>query len=245
MIRSDLARLHHANLGETALRSYIQRFYQQRDSAQAHQLEAHIVLVQKKLSGAGASLQKGLAAKGLEKAGRLMDDHQDFCKAKMFVQQPSMVAASDGLIDGEKVEQGLKIVKDTKDVKKKAEEIKKMIKNQSPMRQGALGKPATGNALFLSVFGEDIKDIILAELGDSNAYARHVGRSLYERIGGSLESTYAYGGQSDLLVNDIGQVYDKNNNFLGTLDVQSGIVVPSEKALSGYKPMFQFLSPDK
>jgi hypothetical protein len=242
-IRADLVKLHNARLGETALRPLIRRL-EGGDTGQALVLEALIKATQERLNSSASSLQKGLAATDLEKAGRLLEAHNAYCKVRVQPAAPqNFVGMSGGLVDSEKVEQGIEIVGTAKDMKSKIKEIKSLIKS-TPMRTGALGQPVKGGNLFLQIFGEDIKDIVLAELGDSNAYARHIGRELDERLDGTLGNAYTHAGQGDLQVNDAGQVYDRDGNFVGTLD-ESGHVVPSERALRGYNPSFNWLVPKK
>lgn len=242
LVRADLQSLQKAKLGQSVLTLYIKQL-NAKNPEQARALQSLLESVQSGLSGAAGSLENGLAEPGLAQVGRLSKAHIAYCESRTQPAPtvPNFVAASGGLVDSGKVEEGFKIISDAKDVRSKVKELKSLIKS-TPLRTGTLGKPATGGGLFAQIFGEDIKDSILAEFGDSQAYARHVGRQLDERLAGTLANLYVQGGKGDLLVNDAGQVYDQEGRFLGTLDLD-GRVVPSQQALQGYNPTFRWIAP--
>lgn len=234
-IRTDLALLQKAQLGPGAA----------------------LKTAQNSLNSSAAYLQQGLAAEGLAGAGRLLEAHNAYCKVQdknksqlnlsSAIQTPRPAAETikrGNLTSHNNAEKGIEVFKDAKETVKKAKEAVKVARAVAKGKAGGLGDSASGTSLFWQIFGDDIKDLVLAELGDSDAYAHHVGKQLDERLAGTLGNAYAHGGQGDLLVNDAGQVYDKNKTFLGTLD-ENGHVVPAAQALRDYNPTFHWINSEK
>lgn len=260
-IKTDLVQLHNAKLWESALNPIIKQLGgKSPDQAQA--LQALLKVGQDSLAGSAASLQKGLEAKDLAGAGGLLKAHNAYCKA----QSQKLLNSASKAGDQRKTQQsteprqpvvvanpirsmvknliktttgGGKSIPKTPPVPLDARELLKALRTGPT---GGMAEPATGTALFLYIFGESITNIVLAGLGDREAYAREVGRSLYERIPGSLENAYTHQNNGDLGINELNEVVDKNNVVLGTID-KDGRVVPSAEALKGYKPWIDWLGP--